>query len=434
MTTALQSESTGAVIQGTDGALPSISKPPVEVTFATKKPSDGRPMDPDDGRSGRIAKGIERMQKAKAAAGKVPGREEPAPAKAKDPEAPPEKKPEPAKPAAKAPELKPAEAAEPEQADEPAEAAPEPKAEPEKPEAKPDAVELASVRADLEAARAELALERAKGKRGKADTADRDTYTAKPMDWLRGAVAKHFGLKPDAPEVNAELAYLQQELTIDALGADTLDDSRKQQRITDRIERDYRLNQLGRAASEATTRETQQRQRVVDHVSSVLDGVKDEFPDLAFAQHLFGASPAEVAVDIWVEAAREGRVQVTGDDAKDLREALRLTNATIQNRLALLQRNQPSNTAPAPAPAPAQPPTTGTAPGAAAAQPSTAPGPKKPASASPRTLPTKIAAAAPAVTADPAEKKKPEGPTVIDADDRGGFQRRLKIARDRLTK
>jgi hypothetical protein len=433
----LQSESTGAVIQGTDNAIPSISKPPVEVTFETTKKS-GASLDPADSRAGRVARGIAAIQAKREAHGKVPAPK----AELAKIEKPVEKKPNPApevKAAAKAPEPKveTAPVAAPEAKPEAAAEADEPEKPDAEPDTKPDPVEVSTLRADLAAAKAELAMERSRSRKTD-DTSDRDAYVSKPTDWLRNAVARQWGLKPDAPEVNAELAFFQQELTIDAIGADTLDDSRKQQRVSDRLERADRLNQLGRAASEATSRETQQRQQLVGRLSAVFDGARSEFPELDFVAQQFGTSSAEVAEQAltrWTAMAREGLIQVTGDDAKDFREALRLIDTDLKTRLGKLQRPQPQNTAPAPAPAPAQASPTGSAPGAAVAQQSTAPGPKKPASASPKTLPPQKAAAAPAVTAAPDDKtQKPSGPRVIDPDERGGHSRRVNIALERLRK
>lgn len=426
----LVSEPTNEVIQGTDGALPSLSKPEIEVTFATTRPSNGMPMDPDSGRANRIAAGIRKLRESGSTAGKVP----PAPLQVEkaEPGRPPEKPTDPPKPAeTKAPEPKSDEPAPDPVAETPAPEKTDPPAEPAKPpeEPKPDPVAQASLKADLDAAHAELALTRERLSRaGGVSEDDRRTYITKPLDWLRGQIAKVMGIKPEDSNTASELAYLQRELTYDAIGADTLPDERKQQRVTDRFDRSERLTELGRAASEAAEQAASNRTRLVGGVASVLgaEAVKSEFPDLAYAPDLFNGVPAaELVLDYWAYAVQTGRAKATGDDTKDVREALRLTNDLIKQRLGKLQRPQPQITAPAPAtPAPTPP---GAAPGTAAAPESPAPG-KKPGSAPPKTLPPSSTAAPVARYAS--DPEKPKGPIVVDPHDRDARKNRiLEIAR-----
>lgn len=450
----LISETTAEPLQGTDQALATSTKPAVEVTFEVAKPSDGRPLDPDTGRANRIAAGIRKMRELGSATGKVdplkvekvaePGKDEPpkgeaAPAKAEEQSAPPAEE---AKPEERdALDAKPGGGEDKEGAEEPAaeDAPADPPAEEAKPEgaaaeAKPDPVELATLKADLAEREREMALIRAdldRARGGGPSDDERTAWIENPIGTLRERIASVLGVKPDSKEVTEELAHLQRELTIEHFGVDNLPDERKHQRITEQTSRRWQLTQQVRTASQETAKQAQQRKQVVEHVASVVEAAKDEYPFAVLAPDVVGRSSAEAAVDLFMSEARAGRVQVTGDDAKDMREALRLLNDHVKTRLDRLNARQPKNTAPAPATAPAASKTEEKAPGAPAPQKSTAP---KTGSATPKTLSaTQAAAAPPAKKQEPPERKNE--PITIDPHDRDGREKRfLQIGRKRLLK
>lgn len=308
---------------------------------------------------------------------------------------------------AKPAESKPAEAAPPEPT---AEAAPDGdpptdgEAKPDEPpeekptdEAKPDPAAAAVHAAELEAARAEaVLLRRQLEAAGTVTDDDRLGYVDKPMDAVRGFIATRLGVKPDSKEVADELAFLRQELLIDAIGADTLADDRKLQRSQEHTDRRWRLGQQLQAASKETQRASEQRSAAVKLVSSVIDATKADHPYLQLAP-AFGEDPAQVALDLWSTALNAGRIKDSGDDAANAREALRLANSFYQHRADRIAKIRPVDTSQAPATTPTKASAPAGQPGQLKQTPSKAPA--KAASAPPPTLSARQAAAPPSAKA-----------------------------------
>ncbi len=265
-------------------------------------------------------------------------------------------------------------------------------------EAKPDPAAAAVHTAELEAARAEAVLLRRQLEAvGTVTDDDRLGYVDKPLDSIRGFIAARLGVKPDAKEVADELAFLRQELLIDAIGADTLADDRKLQRSQEHTDRRWLLGQQLQAASKETQRATEQRSAAVRLVSSVIDATKADHPYLQLAT-AFGEDPAQVALDLWVSEVQAGRIKPTGDDAATAREALRLANTFYQHRADRIAKIRPVETSQAPAIAPTKASAPAGQPGQLKQTPSKAPAPKA-ASAPPPTLSARQAAAAPSAKA-----------------------------------
>lgn len=303
-----------------------------------------------------------------------------------------------AKPAEPKPDEPPPDEAAPE--DPPADGEAKPDAPPEdKPadEAKPDPAAAAVHAAELEAARAEaVLLRRQLESTGTVTDDDRIGYVDKPLDAVRGFIAQRLGVKPDAKEVADELAFLRQELLIDAIGADTLADDRKLQRSQEHTDRRWRLGQQLQAASKETQRATEQRTAAVRLVSSVIDATKADHPYLQLAT-AFGEDPAQVALDLWVSEVQAGRIKPTGDDAATAREALRLANQFYQHRADRIAKIRPVDTSQAPATTPTKASAPAGQPGQLKQTPSKAPA--KAASAPPPTLSARQAAAPPSAKA-----------------------------------
>ncbi len=312
-----------------------------------------------------------------------------------------------AKPAEPKPDESPPDEAAPE--DPPADGEAKPDAPPEdRPadEAKPDPAAAAVHAAELEAARAEaVLLRRQLESTGTVTDDDRLGYVDKPLDAVRGFIAARLGMKPDAKEVADELAFLRQELLIDAIGADTLADDRKLQRSQEHTDRRWRLGQQLQAASKETQRATEQRTAAVRLVSSVIDATKADHPYLQLAT-AFGEDPAQVALDLWVSEVQAGRIKPTGDDAATAREALRLANQFYQHRADRITKIRPVDTSQAPATTPTKASASAGQPGQLKQTPSKAPAPKA-ASAPPPTLSARQAAA------PPSAKAPSDGPRVI---------------------
>ena len=303
-----------------------------------------------------------------------------------------------AKPAEPKPDESPPDEAAPE--DPPADGEAKPDAPPEdRPadEAKPDPAAAAVHAAELEAARAEaVLLRRQLEATGTVTDDDRLGYVDKPLDAVRGFIAARLGVKPDAKEVADELAFLRQELLIDAIGADTLADDRKLQRSQEHTDRRWRLGQQLQAASKETQRATEQRTAAVRLVSSVIDATKADHPYLQLAT-AFGEDPAQVALDLWVSEVQAGRIKPTGDDAATAREALRLANQFYQHRADRIAKIRPVDTSQAPATTPTKASAPAGQPGQLKQTPSKAPA--KAASAPPPTLSARQAAAPPSAKA-----------------------------------
>ena len=265
-------------------------------------------------------------------------------------------------------------------------------------EAKPDPAAAAVHTAELEAARAEAVLLRRQLEAvGTVTDDDRLGYVDKPLDSIRGFIAQRLGVKQDSKEVADELAFLRQELLIDAIGADTLADDRKLQRSQEHTDRRWRLGQQLQAASKETQRATEQRSAAVRLVSSVIDATKDDHPYLQLAT-AFGEDPAQVALDLWVSEVQAGRIKPTGDDAATAREALRLANQFYQHRADRITKIRPVDTSQAPATTPTKASAPAGQPGQLKQTPSKAPAPKA-ASAPPPTLSARQAAAPPSAKA-----------------------------------
>lgn len=437
-------EASGETLEGTDQALSSSRKPAVEVTFEVSKPGDGRPLDPDSGRASRIAAGIRKMRELGSTTGKVdPLKVETAkPAEAK-PEEKPADPPKVEDPAAEQPadegkeDAAPAAEAAPEVEPEATEDPPAEEAKPEdEPESKLDPVELATLKADLAERERELSLLRAdldRSRSGGPSDDDRNAWIENPIGTLRERVASYLGVKPDAKEVSDELAHLQRELTIEALGADSLADERKHQRITEQTSRRWQLTQQVRTASQETSKQAQQRKQFVEQVASVAEAVSEDFPFLSLVPEMYpGQSIAEAADTLWTAEASAGRIKPAASYEANLREALRLLNDHVKTKLDRVTARQPKNTAPAPATAPAQASAKEAAPGAPAAKKSTAP---VKGSATPKTLSATQAAAAPIAKKEAPPERKPAGPITVDPHDRDGREARLKaIIQKRLAK
>lgn len=439
----LISDVNGEALQGSDQALDSTMKPAVEVTFAVAKPGNGAPLDADSGRASRIAAGIRRMRETGSATGKVadplkvetavPKEEQPSPDPAPTQAAkatPPASK-QVAQPVAE----EPPESAADDQVDAAA-AEPEPQPEPAKSdEPKADPVEIATLRADLTARNRDLALAHAQLERaqsGHVSEDDRQAWVDNPLGEVRKFIAARIGAAEDAEDIKRELTHLQRELTIEALGLDNLPDPQKHQRTTERYERHERLKQQVRTASQATAQRAQQRTQVVGHLEAAAKAAADEFPHVADASEFY-RDPFGTALDLWMTEAQAGRVQVDPNDAKNVREALRLLNDHTKARLDRLTARQPKTTAPAPATAPASASKDEAAkPGAPAANKSTAP---KPGSDTPKTLSARQAAAAPPATQERPPERKQTEPLVVDPHDRDGRDKRfISIGRKHLQK
>lgn len=265
-------------------------------------------------------------------------------------------------------------------------------------EAKPDPAAAAVHTAELEAARAEAVLLRRQLEAvGTVTDDDRLGYVNKPLDSIRGFIAQRLGVKQDSKEVADELAFLRQELLIDAIGADTLADDRKLQRSQEHTDRRWRLGQQLQAASKETQRATEQRSAAVRLVSSVIDATKADHPYLQMAP-AFGEDPAQVALDLWSTALNAGRIKDSGDDAANAREALRLANQFYQHRADRIAKIRPVDTSQAPATTPTKASAPAGQPGQLKQTPSKAPAPKA-ASAPPPTLSARQAAAPPSAKA-----------------------------------
>lgn len=387
-------ESTGATLVGQD-TTGHVGKPVVEVSFATSRPQNGGPMGGEEGldtRETRIATGIAALQKARASHGKVPT-PAPTPEPAKAPEPPP---PEPDEPAVDPLEVTPAgdeaETLEPEKAAEkPADEKPAPE-----PEKKP---EPATSAIELEQLRSELALERAKSERfalARVTDEQREEWLASPTKAVRALIAERLGVAPDSPEMKAELAHIQRELTLDSLGDSGLNEQQRQQRSIDHLARRERLAPTVRAASETASKSTELRKQTVALVGRAYETVKTDFPFADLATDIDGISPAEAALDLWLAEVKAGRITPDKDDAVNVREAFKLADTRYRTKLATITKRQ--STAPNPPSSSTDAAPKGAAPGAPAAKTTAPPKGRE----TPTTLSaTKAAAAPPAKTSTP---------------------------------
>lgn len=399
------SEPTGAVLNGTDAANP-VGKPAVDVIL------DSRGGEVPDGEAKKIAAAAEppivrvlarlRAQEA-AARGEAP---------ALGAEA------EPAVDTA-------AEAAAPD-----AETDPEaPPAEPE-PEAKADEpADVAALRAEAEIARTEVATLRhqlLQHRAAEPSDGERRAWIDDPVAVLRGEVARRLRVPADHAIVDRELAGIQRELTIRAIGDSNLDDTRRAQRANEHTSRRYELDQHARQTDQVVTAQREARAGAVRVLASVYEQAKADYPALVLAADLDGRDPADIAMDTYLAAVRSGQIRHDLSDAEASREALRLTNQIYLNKADKVRRH----TAPAQASTPVlaastpKPGAPNLAPSAAAAKPA--------ASASPRTLSAKQAAAAPAARAPGQNPRRTI--VVVDPNDRDSRDRRAREIAERRFK
>jgi len=450
MANGLIAEGDGSVLVGSDAATQNLNKPAVEVVFSAHRPGvDGAPLDAESSRASRIAAGIAKMAAAHSGGGKA------APAVISAKAAPPTETVSQVEAASDTveesaetddtpePGAKPTEvvldegeqAAETEESPAEAEAAPT-EAEAKVEEAKPDAVALAAHKAEIDQLQNELALSRARlahVESGHVPDDDRQSWLRDPVASLQKHIARILGVKPDHASIETDLAFLQRELTRRAIGDDALSSEGKQQRTSERWDRQESLKEIVQTASKETTGRDAQRKQVVDFVTTAINAVKDEYPYLGLATELDRRAPAEVAVDLFTAAVQSGRLRSAGDEA-DLREALRLTNDHYRARAERIAKlGLPNNsriTAPTPVTTPVSASATSETAGAPKQKPSTAPA--KPGIASPKTLSAKQAAAAPVAKVTPTHKT---GIIEIDPTDRDARDaRRAEIARRHLMK
>lgn len=404
---------TQAEMNNTDGPQ-AIAKPTVEVVFDVQRPGQGAPLGPDeeDGRAGRIARGLAAMQRAGHTVGKVPA------AAAKAPEEPTgEKKSDggmevtvvdPSKPDEGGSEVidrseKPAEGAE---------VDPEKPAEAEKKEEPVVAPEVAKYREDLAVAQARIDTLLAGG----VSDENRGGWIEKPVDYMRGLVARDLGVAPDSVEAAEALALIQWELTLDGVPVENLPKELLERNNTEQAKRREKLAGTARTATEAAKTQVQSRAAVHKLVSDRLAASADKFPHAAIGAdlNLGGVSAAEAAIYLWGEAVKRGEVKNTGNDDIDIPEALRLYNEFSKTRLGNKLQLQNATPSPASAPAASKEAATGAS--------------KKTAT----TVSQKQAASAPAAKQ---VTNVPAGPEVIDASDSDARARRVsQIASKHLAK
>jgi hypothetical protein len=371
-----------------------IMKPTIEVVFDTVRSTEGEPTDADA--RGRIARGIAALQKAGGGVGRVPAEAEKGAAKAS--EAVPEPKNgssglivDSEKLEEGVGEVKEV-SGEAKGAENAAEKATEAKIE-------PLSVDLEAVRADLAAAQARIATLTA----GDLPDEDRVAWIEKPTDWIRGEMARRMGVAVDDQAVKDALAYVQWALTVDLLGGELPGDL-KERNDTEQKGRREALTRTARSAQEAAGTRASGRAAVHRLVTDQLTASSDKFPHAAAGAelNLGGVSAAEAAIYLWGEAVKRGEVKNTGDDAKDIPEALRLYDKFCKT---MLGKARLQNATPPPANTPA-------------ASKEAAPGTK----GKPPTMSAKDAAAAPAAKK---VEQAPAGPETIDASDRAGRYRRV---------
>lgn len=397
----VQNETNGP--QGADA----ITKPTVEVVFDTVRPANGMPANPnaDAGISSRVARGIAALQKAGGGVGKVP----PAAAEPAAAQAGAEKAPKGLEVSVVDPEKEAAGAENGADAADPAEK-----------EAVPAEIDAAKAteaagNPDLEQIRSDLALAQARIEAltsGDLDDDSRMGWIEKPVDWIRAEVAKRMGAKPDSDAVDKALSHFQWELTLDRMGVakEALPKDIQDRNNGEHAERRKALAKVASDAQGAAKAQTEGRAAVHKLVDDQLAASAAKFPHAAAGADLKlgGVSAAEAAIFLWGEAVKRGEVKNTGDDAKDIPEAIRLYDKFCKTRLGT--KLQLQNATPPPAITPA-------------ASKEAATGAKKTAT----TVSQRQAASAPTAKT---VTKEPEGPEVIDASDLSGRTRRMaQVAR-----
>lgn len=263
----------------------------------------------------------------------------------------------------------------------------------------PSSPDLEAIRADLTAAQARIAALTA----GDLPEEERTAWIEKPTDWIRAEVARRMGVPATDPAVGKALAHFQWALTVDLLGGELPKDI-QERNDTEHKSRREELARTARSAQEAAGAQASGRAAVHRLVTDQLTASGDKYPHAAAGAELVlgGVPAAEAAIYLWGEAVKRGEVKNTGDDAKDIPEALRLYDKFCKTMLgkARLQNATPP---PAITPAASKEAATGT-------------------KGKPPTLSAKDAAAAP--TAKKIEQV-PSGPETIDASDSSGRARRV---------
>lgn len=383
---------------GPQGAAP-ITRQTVEVVFDTAKPANGAPANPntDAGIGGRIARGVAALQAAGGGVGKVPS-------------AASEKAAEAAKPA-KGLEVA-VEGADSgaDGAETPAEDADQAAADAAKAEIDKAAAGGTASAPEMEQLQANYALAQARIdalSAGDLDDNARTGWIEKPVDWIRSEMARRMGVAADSEAVDQALGHFQWELTLDRMGVakEALPKDIQERNNTEHAERRKALAKAAGDAGQAAKSHGEGRAAVHKLVSDQLAAAADKFPHaVAGAELNIGGVPAaQAAIYLWQEAVKRGEVKNTGDDAKDIPEALRLYDKFCKTRLGT--KLQLQNATPSPASTPA-------------ASKEAATGAKK----SP-TVSSKQAASAPTAKTVTAA---PSGPKVIDVSDMQGRSRRLR--------
>jgi hypothetical protein len=394
-------EPTGAVMSGTDAASPA-GKPAVDIILDSRGGEASADVKAQVDAQPTLVKVLAKMRAKEAA--------DEAAAEAPAPDAPPD--------------------------DEQPEA--EPEADPDAPvdpEAKPaepvaDTPDVAELKAQHEAARAETASLRQQLQSAQAAEPSEDErleYINDPIATVRRTIARTLRVAPDHKLVDEELASIQRELTIRAIGDTNLDKDRSAQRSLEQSERRWRLDQQARAADRETATHREKRSQAVRFIASLYEQTKAEYPALALATDLDGRDPADVAMDVYLGALQSGQIKADARDDEAAREALRLTNRLYSTKADKLRRHV---TAPAQVPAPAQASATDSKPGA---PPAPSP-PVAKATPAPRTLSARQAAAAPVANKQPGQNPRR---TIIEIDpnDRDARNRRAReIAERRFAK
>lgn len=291
---------------------------------------------------------------------------------------------------------------------------------------KKDSADLAALRADLEAAKTEAAAARARlAQFDRGPTLDdRLSYVHDPISQVRSFIAKQLGVKHDDAQVDNELAWIQRELTVSAIGDSNLDSESRLKHLDAKAARRWEREQQARTVDQRVAADRDQRAAAVRYLASVHEASKSEFPLIALAAELDGRDPADIAFDVYLAARQQGLIDPNAPDAEAAREALRLTNQHYQRRAEKLRAFIP---APSQDTAPAKASAAGSKPGATLPAKST--GKAKSGHPAPRTLSAKQAAKAPVA--------KPPGynPRItvveIDPNDRDVRARRAREIADR---
>lgn len=385
------SEPTGAVLNGTDAATP-VGKESVEVVLDQRGGDASAAVRESADRPRPLSQVLARLR-AKESGTAAPAKQ-PAAAATAEPEATVEEQP--------------AEAA----GEDPAEAAPvEGEDHEQAPEAAPpDPPDVAALRAEAEAAKHESVGLRARLAQLEAGTASDDeriAYITDPTAVVRATIARHLRVKADDPVIDKELAWLQRDWTVRAIGDSNLPEDRRSQHAREQSDRRWDLDQQARAADRQSAQEREQRTQAVQFVASHFEGSKAELTNAQLVAAVDGVDPAAHAYDLIPEAVRQGLIDPNAPPAEIAKSALRIANQVLKKRADQIRAHI---AAPAQAPAPATAAATGSRPAAPKPASSTV-APAKSAPAAPRTLSAKQAASAPV-----ARPTAPRKPTIVEID------------------